>query len=196
MNEIEQFFDRRASDWDSLHRRQDFETIERVFSRISITKEDYILDVGAGTGILAPYLIETGCRFTALDLSGKMLEMYRKKFPSALTVQGDYEKDDLFADNSFTKIIIYNSFPHFTNPFLVFEKAHAHLAEGGGLIIFQSMNRLALDQKHRSVGGTVARHSLYPDADLLTALSHAGFAENFILDEDFFLLQGRKKKGV
>lgn len=39
----------------------------------------HILDVGAGQGVLAPYLVERGARYTGLDLSRRLIEMARRR---------------------------------------------------------------------------------------------------------------------
>lgn len=193
MNEIEAFFDQRAAAWDSCHKIDDFAVIETVLAKINITGKDCVLDLGAGTGILAPALLKSGCQFTAMDLSKKMLEVYASKYPAIRTVHGDYESDSFFAANSFTKIIIYNSFPHFIQPEKVFANAFAHLSADGELIIFHSMNRKRLDLKHQKVGGVVGNHLLAADAELRASLLSAGFSDVRLYDRDFFFIHGIKR---
>jgi SAM-dependent methyltransferase len=39
----------------------------------------HILDVGAGQGVLAPYLVERGARYTGVDLSRRLIETARRR---------------------------------------------------------------------------------------------------------------------
>jgi len=193
VSDIELFFDERADSWDQTHKKNDFTVINTVFSKIGVHKNDRILDVGAGTGILAPALIHAGCKFTAIDLSRKMLEKYADKFPTTTIIQGDYEQDVFFPPESFSKILIYNSFPHFQNPDLIFKNAFNHLICGGKLVVFHSMCRNRLNLKHQKVGGVVGNHLLADDKTLFASLSRAGFRKIFIEDQEFFILLGKKQ---
>lgn len=52
-----------------------------------------ILDMGIGTGNLAERFVEKGCEIWGIDFSGKMLEVARKKIPSAHLLQVDILSD-------------------------------------------------------------------------------------------------------
>lgn len=58
------------------------------------TKMDYrLVDVGTGTGALLPYYAECGvppCQVTGVDLSPKLLAVFRERFPEAAAVEGDF----------------------------------------------------------------------------------------------------------
>lgn len=192
VSDIEVFFDERADNWDHIHHKNDFTVIDDVFSKIGINENDRILDVGAGTGILAPALIQSGCQFTAIDVSRKMLKKYAEKHPDTTLVWGDYEQDIFFMPNSFSKILIYNSFPHFMNPDAIFKNAFSHLIRNGLFVVFHSMCRDRLNLKHRKVGGVVGNHLLTDDNTLFSCLRMAGFRETVIQDQEFFMLLGKK----
>ncbi len=193
METLEQFFDRHAPHWDSYHKPADFEVIERVFQRIGISDDDCVLDVGAGTGILVPFLRRHGCvKFAAIDISERMVEEYLKKYPIGDVVCGDYQRSGIFPNGQFTKTIIYNTFPHFSDPLSVFRNAYSNLQKDGLLVVFHSKTRHDLNLKHREVGGIVGNHMLIMDDEFRAGLEIAGFRNVIIEDKEHFFASATK----
>jgi len=80
---------------------------------------NHVLDVGCGTGVLIPYLLEsigpTG-RVVGLDYSKNMLRIAREKFPKQTYPNVDFVLADVMAfeaDDLFDIVICYSSFPTF-----------------------------------------------------------------------------------
>jgi len=191
--EIQEFFDKLAPGWDAREPAWARPVIDKILDRIAPCAADAILDVGCGTGVLFPFLRERGVkRYMGLDCSGGMLAEFAAKFPDAKTETGDYQSQELFTAASFTKVIIYNTFPHFTDPKAVFGNSWRYLKSGGGLYIVHSMNREALDLHHKNAGAQVEDHVLEPDSMLRSRYLQAGFEETEIENGDCFYSCGFK----
>jgi len=52
---------------------------EKIISRIKINSNDSILDIGCGNGVITIPLAQKARKVTAMDISGKMLEILNKK---------------------------------------------------------------------------------------------------------------------
>lgn len=48
-----------------------------------------VLDIGAGQGVLAPYLHEAGLAYLGVEASGRLVRLAHKRHPQARMVQGD-----------------------------------------------------------------------------------------------------------
>ena len=113
MNQVK-FFNSIAKDWDNII-KVDEKKINYLLSKIDIKEDDYILDVGTGTGVLIPFLVKL-CpkgKIKAVDISCNMLDVARKKFNDINNVEFillNVETDKL--DEKFNKIVLYSMFPH------------------------------------------------------------------------------------
>jgi len=97
-------------------------------------KDKAVLDVGAGTGRLTGLLLKKGARVTALDVSKKMLEVLKKKFPAVSIQVGDAE-DLPFPDESFDLVTAAFVVVHLKDPSIFFQETYRVLKPGGKLII-------------------------------------------------------------
>jgi SAM-dependent methyltransferase len=197
MESVKQFFDRLAAEWDCFQKQADFEVVDRVLRRIGLSSSDRVLDVGAGTGVLVPFLLRHGCKsIQAIDISQGMVDQYRRKHPDGEVICGNYEDSGLFEREAFTKVIIFNTFPHFARPEAIFRNAHLNLSPGGQLVVFHSMTRDRLNLKHREVGGVVGNHMLISDDEFRAGLETAGFEAIVIEDESHFFASAIKRAWV
>ena len=75
------FFNSIAKDWDNII-KVDEKKINYLLSKIDIKEDDYILDVGTGTGVLIPFLAKLSPKgsIKAVDISCNMLDIARNKF--------------------------------------------------------------------------------------------------------------------
>jgi ubiquinone/menaquinone biosynthesis C-methylase UbiE len=79
------FFDRLAGDWDESTDHHPSK-LERIARLLRLEPGDTVLDVGCGTGVMVPYLLERvgeNGRIVAVDISPRMIEVARRKFPPA-----------------------------------------------------------------------------------------------------------------
>lgn len=127
-----------ATTWD-LHINKSKETINAIFSYANIEKGKDILDVGCGTGVLIEDYLEAKVNsITAIDISDKMIEIARNKYPNVNFKCIDATK---FNDNKlYDAIILYNCFPHFVDKKETIKHLSSLLKENGKLVIAHSNN--------------------------------------------------------
>ena len=157
------FFDSIAKDWDNII-RIDEKKINYLLSKIDIKEDDYILDVGTGTGVLIPFLVKL-CpkgKIKAVDISCNMLDVARKKFNDINNVEFillNVETDNL--DEKFNKIVLYSMFPHLKDKTNTIKKlVQKNLLDCGKLIIAHSDSREYLNNMHKNTDKRVSESRL------------------------------------
>lgn len=80
MNQVE-FFNQIAKEWDSIIEVNE-EKINTLLSKLNITDNSKVLDIGTGTGVLIPFLksLNPNVYIKGVDISGEMLNIAREKF--------------------------------------------------------------------------------------------------------------------
>jgi len=192
-SETSVFFDGLAPSWDSRQSAETLKTAEAIIARINPLPRDSVLDVGCGTGILVPFLEKRGiARYAGIDFSAAMAGEFAKKFPEREIVTADYLDEGIFEPGSFSKIIIFNSFPHFSDKRRVFSVALNCLARGGGLFIVHAMSRRAVNLHHKKAPRQVSGHVLETPRKIRDYYSSAGFSEVVVEDSPYFYSSGKK----
>ncbi len=102
-------------------------------------KNKKVLDVGAGTGRLSLVLSKSGALVTALDVSGKMLQILQNKDKKIETVVGDAESLP-FPDNTFDIVTAAFLVVHLKDPNTFFDEAYRVLKDGG-ILAFSNINQ-------------------------------------------------------
>lgn len=193
MEKTVEFFNHRASVWDQKHTEKTFRAIEKIFLKVGFESNDAVLDVACGTGILVPFFQERGVgNVICVDVSPEMVRFLKEKYPTARAIQANYE-DPVFQPNSFSKVIIFNAFPHFKNPKKVFENSYRYLKGGGKFIIAHSMTREELNEHHRAAGAVVENDILIPDHRINALYKGAGFQEIYTENATHFYATGTKR---
>lgn len=171
-----QYFNDLASRWDSLPGPPDAPArVEEFLNRVAPRPGKRILDVGAGTGILAPGLAARGCSFVEFDLAEQMLTEARRKHanrPNAY-VCGDLMQLP-FAGGAFDTVLCFNTLPHAKPIEEAIKSLWACVAPGGRLAIGHMMDSRSLNELHGSIGGAVARDHLPPPAEVGASLKSFG----------------------
>ncbi len=190
--EVRQFFDRQASRWDADMVRNEA-AIAAILDAAGIGPGMEVLDVGCGTGVLFPDYQRRGVRqLTGIDLSPEMARRAAEKFPWAQVLCGDAETLDF--GRSFDAIVIYNAFPHFSEPLRLLEHLRNYLRPDGRLTIAHGMSREALLRHHSGPAQRVSRE--LPEAAQLAALLETLFTvDTVISDREKYLVSAVRKDG-
>ena len=146
--EVIEFFDRLAPGWDAETVRND-DIISTILDNAAVTEGKVILDVACGTGVLIPdYLKRKVASVTGIDISPKMAEIAKAKFPQpeVTILCGDVETTDF--RRQFDCIVVYNAFPHFPDPERLIATLSGLLKPGGTLTVAHGMSREKIDAHH------------------------------------------------
>lgn len=191
------FFDELAQRWDEIERPDIAPKLARVISEAGVREGDRVLDVGTGTGILIPFILEavgTAGKVTAIDPSPKMLAAAaQKRFPPNVEfIEAGMEECGL-PDQSFDRVICNAVFPHFSDEGRALAEAFRLLVPGGVLMISHPIGREAVNDLHRNAGDVVAEDRVPAPEVMAELLRQAGFTEVRITDEpDYFSAVARK----
>jgi ubiquinone/menaquinone biosynthesis C-methylase UbiE len=115
-----EFFDQHAKTWEKQCYPESVRArLSPLVEMFHIRRGACLLDMGTGTGILHPYLLnavgENGC-VMAFDLSFQMLKEARKKPPCPRLFCFQAHAMELpLQSNRFDQIICFATFPHFTH---------------------------------------------------------------------------------
>jgi len=96
-----------SGSYNKLHKREQLNKIRTIKNNLEIKKQDFLLDVGCGTGIFAE---EFNCIKIGIDPSIDML----KQGKNAFYIQA-YAENLPFRDNSFDKVISVTAIHNFKN---------------------------------------------------------------------------------
>lgn len=190
--EVIEFFDRLAPGWDSDLVRSD-EVICTILNNAGVTAGKDVLDVACGTGVLIPdYLKRGAASVTAIDISPKMAEIARKKFPQeqVTVLCGDVETADL--GKLFDCIVVYNAFPHFPDPERLIVSLSGKLRPGGTLTVAHGMSREKIDAHHHGAARRVS-NGLMPAEDLAAIFEKVLTVTAVVSDEKMYQVTGTKQ---
>ncbi len=164
------FFDSIAPEWDEHEVLSLPPRVNRILDLINIGKGMDVLDLGTGTGVLIPYLLErTGSegKVLGVDISEGMLSIAHRKcdrladYP--LLLKRDFESEDI--PGKYDVILLYSVYPHIDNPAKTLRRIIVNnLREGGSLFIAFPTNENFINNVH---GKVKARSSCLPPADVL-----------------------------
>jgi DNA-binding FrmR family transcriptional regulator/protein-L-isoaspartate O-methyltransferase len=190
------YFENYAATWDR-DRKENPEKLSWMIDLLHLPRNGYILDIGAGTGILVPYLKKVLSRqgiIEELDYSHNMLEQARQKFghlPGLIFTEGNILRISL-PENRYDAILCLNVYPHIGNEILI-NKLTRSLKPGGFLAIFHDQSRQKVNGLHEesNVSGTAP----LPPVDILEMqLISAGLDIELAMDTDeLYLVKGTKK---
>jgi ubiquinone/menaquinone biosynthesis C-methylase UbiE len=129
-----------------------------------------ILDVGCGTGILVPSLLENYPRTSPiieLDFAEEMLRRNRAKFRHRRLVRLAGDATNLpFPDESIDLILCFNTAPHLGQDEAAFRDLFRVLAPGGVIAVGHLMSSTELNRFHANLHGPIAQDHLPPAKQL------------------------------
>lgn len=189
--EVIRFFDRLAPGWDEEMIRSD-EIISTILDNACVSAGKDILDVATGTGVLIPdYLKRQVSSVTAIDISPKMAEIAKEKFPqeNVTILCGDVEETEF--GRLFDCVVVYNAFPHFPEPERLVARLASLLKPGGTLTVAHGMSREKIDAHHRGTACRVSNGLM--SAEELSAIFAGHLTVSTVISDDrMYQVTGRR----
>lgn len=182
------YFDKLAPTWDEKPRC----TPEKAAAILAVAAPllgAAVLDVGSGTGVMLPYLLERGVgHLHAVDLSPAMVAQAQAKHSDPKLL---IEVRDLFelGRGGYDLALVYNAYPHFEDKARFGWQMHTLLRPGGRLLIAHGMGRDAINGVHAGSARDVSDR-LGPPAEEASRLG-ANFRFDVMVDEaELYILSG------
>jgi ubiquinone/menaquinone biosynthesis C-methylase UbiE len=193
------FFNQMAATWDrhfyTPGLKQHLETLVPLFHLRPGSK---ILDVGAGTGGIIPYLLQAigpEGSIGSVDFAKKMVEIGREKFRDEPRVRYYLSAVESlpFADAVFHHIVCFGAFPHFGDKQLALQEMHRVLKREGTLIIAHALSSQEIKQHH--MGAAPVSHDFLPEKmEMRSLLESTGFHVLQLIDRPkHYLCEAQKK---
>jgi ubiquinone/menaquinone biosynthesis C-methylase UbiE len=184
-----EFFNQSADNWDKHFQTQELNSfLEQFVPTFGIDAGQRVLDVGAGTGVIIPFLLNavgsTG-HVTAIDFAEEMTKKCRAKFgplPNVTVMVKDVVKLD-FEAGSFDAVVCFGVFPHFENKEEALRQIHRALKPGGKLVIAHALSSAEIEEHHHNASLVIAHDFLPNRVAMKSLLRQAGFIGARILDE-------------
>ena len=183
------FFNELATTWEErFHTQELTDFLAKIAPKFGLRRRQKILDVGTGTGILIPFLLqEVGPRghVEAIDFADKMIKMcklkYRKIRNITFTVQ-NIEKIN-YASESFDAVTCFGVFPHLENKIEALQKINRILKPGGKLIIAHALSSQEIKVHHKNSASIVAQDTLPKKTEMRKILQQTRFYKIVITDK-------------
>jgi len=188
MSNRREFFNTAAVTWDEQYQNQELtDFLSKLVPTFPLKRGQRVLDVGTGTGILIPFLLEavgsTG-HVTAIDFAEKMVEACKAKYanlPNVNIAVQQVENLD-FPPETFDAVTCFGLFPHLENKQKALSQMNRVLKPGGKLIIAHALSSNELRAHHRNAA-VVAHDALPDEAEMKQLLEQTGFTEVQITDK-------------
>ena len=192
------FFNQMAPAWDERFYTPEMEErLPQLVSLFHLQKGTKILDVGAGTGGIIPYLLEAigpEGSIWAIDFAEEMVRIGRRKFQEESRVIFELASvEDLpYKDRFFDQIVCFGAFPHFDDKGKALEEMNRVLKSQGTLIIAHALSSVALRSHHQNCA-PVSKDFLPEEGEMRSLLERAGFQLNRLIDQPkCYLCEGVK----
>jgi len=191
------FFNQKAEVWDqiTIHNPKKVEYIAQL---LKIQRDDKILDVGTGTGIMISYYEKylINGKVVAVDYSEKMIELASLKYPEKNHPMISYLVSDVYEldyDSEFDLVVCYSCFPHFVDQPLALKILTKALRGSGRLVVAHSDSAKKINGVHMN-GGKEIENDFLPKMDLLKQMMRqSGLEVTFERDdEDYFICIAKK----
>lgn len=195
---IREYFNSKAGIWDNVIAEKDNAKLLALANRLDINYGSRVLDVGTGTGVFTPFLLDkigSNGELIALDIAEQMLGQFACKEYSVKVnlVQADISFAP-FASDCFDSVVCYSAFPHFQNKLIALTEIYRILKNNGILYICHSSSKESINNIHRSIPHVC--NDIIPDLNIMkNLLDSAGFNDNSINDlTDSYFVRASKPR--
>lgn len=188
------FFDSLAPDWDKEIGKENGTVIDMILDNASVSRGDSVLDVGCGTGRLFPYYLKRSVSsITGIDISSGMIEAAKRNCLSEKIALICDDASEHFFERCFDRIVVFDAFPHFTDPERMIQNLSGHLSEGGTLTIAHDSSREEINRRHNTMRKNVS-HVLMDIDELESIVSEYLTVTYKRSDDRIYQIVGRKQK--
>jgi demethylmenaquinone methyltransferase/2-methoxy-6-polyprenyl-1,4-benzoquinol methylase len=150
-NEIT-FFNQAAPQWDANEYFSTPQRINQVLDLMHLTEGMHVLDLGTGTGVMMPYLLErvgSEGKVLGVDISDGMLHQAKKKCDCSMLLKADIERERL--PGKYHRILMYCVYPHLQRPVSTIKKiVSQNLVNSGTLTIAFPTLAAHINSVHRN----------------------------------------------
>lgn len=193
------FFNQRAECWSNGETIQKLNYLQKLFHNLDIQLEGNILDIGCGTGILVPFILDKslpGSSLFELDFSMEMLRENKRRRQSNSESVSHINADTYFLpfdDHQFNIIICFAVLPHLHDKLHAISEWQRVLVCGGQLLILQLMSSRLLNEFHSKADDIIAKDFLPPIDKTVNMIKKSGFKIKISMErDDLYLILGEK----
>ncbi len=184
-----EFFNKAAPTWDkTFYNTKLTDFLCGFVPKFGIKPGQKVLDIGSGTGILIPFLLDavgSSGHVTAVDFAEQMVEICKTKYADRpnLTVMVQAAENLRLPDESFDAVTCFGLFPHLENKDLALTQFNRVLKSGGKLIIAHALSSQEIKSHHHNAAAVVAHDELPSLQEMCKMLRKAGFENVEIIDK-------------
>lgn len=190
LNDVINFFDSMASDWDALSDRNE-KVISDILDMGGITEGKSVLDVACGTGFLFPdYIKRNVSEITGVDISEEMVKIAERKYKDKGIKVICADASEFMSDEKFDRIMIHNAFPHFLDPDRLISNLSAFLSPGGRLTVAHSLSRKRLNEVHKGSASHVS-NMLISEKELSEIMGKWLDVDIAVSDDEKYIVSGK-----
>lgn len=199
-----EFFNNHAEKWYQMWYRDEStggydrhkKDFERLFSLVPLKKGDRVLDVGCGTGVIVPFILERikadGVLYE-LDYAEQMISvnkgMHREKNIHFLIADAE---DMPISQGSCDVVICFSCFPHFHNKKKAMVSLAGVIKSDGYMVVSHFDSSQGINRHHSSCRAVMHDH-LPDEAHMRMLFQEAGILIlDFIDEPGFYYILGKK----